>query len=510
MTRRLMWLGVLIVIAGGVYFASTRFSGSARELQLITVAVSRGDVIQTIDATGRLEAVTTVQVGTQVSGTIKALRADFNSRVRQGQVVAELEPSLFETQVEQARATVVRLEADSERARVQAEDARVKLARARELASKQLVPATDAETAEATFRGAEAALKAAQAQIVQAQASLNQANVNLSHTVIRAPIDGVVISRNVDVGQTVAASMQAPTLFQIANDLSRMQVSTNIDEADIGQVAIGQLVTFQVDAFPNERFSGTVSQVRLNPVIESNVVSYVTIIEVSNPDLRLRPGMTATVTIEVARAADTLRVPASALRFSPTPEVFASLGQPTPDMSADAAVTPRGNASGPSPSGGEGQRGMPERLAQMTPEEREAFFAARGRRGGGPEDAFERRGSGPPAAGARPAAESNAGVSRAGVEGGRPARLWVLTDARLLQAVPVRTGITDGANVAVSGSDLHEGAQVATGVVQQGPASAAPAAGSPLIPQPPFGRRGAGGARGTSQGQGGAAGRGGQ
>ncbi|OFW03020.1 MAG: hypothetical protein A3I61_05330 [Acidobacteria bacterium RIFCSPLOWO2_02_FULL_68_18] len=328
MKKLLTTLILLAALAGAGYLLSTRYTGSAQTLQIVTVPVTRGDVVQTIDATGRLEAVRTVQVGTQVSGTIKALHADFNSRVRQGQVVAELEPSLFETQVEQARATVVRLEADAERARVQSQDAQVKLARARDLAARQLVPATDVETAEANARAAEAALKAAQAQVVQAQASLNQARVNLSHTVIRAPIDGVVISRNVDVGQTVAASMQAPTLFQIANDLSRMQVTGNVDEADIGRVRVGQQATFQVDAYPSETFSGGVSQVRLNPVIESNVVSYVTVIDVANTDLRLRPGMTATVVIEVARSADTLRVPAAALRFAPTPEVFASLGQP--------------------------------------------------------------------------------------------------------------------------------------------------------------------------------------
>jgi HlyD family secretion protein len=327
MKKLLTALIVLLALGAGGYVLSTRYSGSAQAPQVVTATVTRGDVVQTIDATGRLEAVTTVQVGTQVSGTIKALQADFNSRVRRGQVVAELEPSLFETQVEQAQATVIRLEAEAERTQVQLEDAQVKLARAKDLVARQLVPATDLETAEANARAAEAAFKAAQAQIVQAQASLNQAKVNLSHTIIRAPIDGVVISRNVDVGQTVAASMQAPTLFQIANDLTRMQVTGSVDEADIGRVRVGQRATFSVDAYPGERFSGAVTQVRLNPVIESNVVSYITVIDVANDDLRLRPGMTATVTIEVAKTVGTLRVPATALRFTPTPDVFASLGQ---------------------------------------------------------------------------------------------------------------------------------------------------------------------------------------
>ena len=200
-------------------------------------------------------------------------------------------------------------------------------------------------------------MKSAEAQLVQGQASLNQNKVNLSHTVIAAPIDGVVISRNVDVGQTVAASMQAPTLFEIANDLTQMQVNANIDEADIGQIQPGQPVRFQVDAYPGQTFTGVVAQVRLNPVIEQNVVSYVTVISVPNPEMRLRPGMTANVTVEVAREDNTLLVPSSAVRFSPTPELFAQLGQPVPEpLTADTsrrsgeetqatATVPPGNAS---------------------------------------------------------------------------------------------------------------------------------------------------------------------
>ncbi|NOT44327.1 MAG: efflux RND transporter periplasmic adaptor subunit, partial [Acidobacteria bacterium] len=335
MKKALTLLLAAVALGAAGYYGYSRLGPETASLQLVTATVTRGDVVQTIDATGRLEAMTTVQVGSQVSGTIKALHADFNSTVRRGQVIAELEPSLFETQVEQARATVVRLQAEVERARIQAQDADLKFARARELAGRQLVPTTDLETADVNAKAAAAALRAAEAQVVQAQASLNQSQVNLSHTIIRAPIDGVVISRSVDVGQTVAASMQAPTLFQIANDMTRMQVSCNIDESDIGQVEAGQPVSFTVDAYPNETFSGTVQQVRLSPVIESNVVSYVTIVEVPNPNLRLKPGMTATVTVEVARAADVLRVPASALRFTPTEALFASLGQSlTPDAGA--------------------------------------------------------------------------------------------------------------------------------------------------------------------------------
>lgn len=298
---------------------------------LTTTRATRGDVVETVEATGTLEAVTTVQVGTQVSGVIKALHVDFNARVRKGQIIAELDPSLFQTQVEQAEATLVRLQAELARADVQVEDGRLKLVRARQLAAQQLIPATDLEAAETNARAADASRQAAEAQVIQARASLNQTRVNLNHTIITAPIDGVVISRNVDVGQTVAASMAAPTLFVIANDLARMQVNARIDEADIGPIRAGQAVTFRVDAYPGQVFTGTVSQVRLSPDVEQNVVSYVTVIDVPNRELRLKPGMTATSTVEVARAANAVRVPTAALRFRPTPELFSSLGQPVPE-----------------------------------------------------------------------------------------------------------------------------------------------------------------------------------
>ncbi|HEX5107108.1 MAG TPA: efflux RND transporter periplasmic adaptor subunit [Vicinamibacterales bacterium] len=303
-----------IAVSGALYYHSAA-AGAAP--QYVTAQVSRGDIVDAVEATGTLQAVTTVQVGTQVSGTIKALYADFNSVVKKGQVVAELEPSLFQTQVDQAQATVVRLQAEVARAQVDVQDTAVKLRRANELWGRQLIARTDLEAAEAAARQAQASEKSALAQVAQAQAALNQANVNLEHTTIRAPIDGVVISRAVDVGQTVAASMQAPTIFVIANDLSRMQVNARIDESDIGRIRPGQKVTFRVDAYPSDRFNGTVSQVRLEPVTEQNVVTYTTIIDVPNKDMKLKPGMTANVTVQVATAKDVLWVPTSALRFQP-------------------------------------------------------------------------------------------------------------------------------------------------------------------------------------------------
>ena len=326
-----LWLSIgaaVAAVAAGIYYRS---DVAAEAPTLNTAEVTEGDVIATVEASGRLEAVTTVEVGTQVSGTIKTLGADFNSQVRKGQVVAELDPSLFETQVAQERATVARLKAEVERVRVQAADARIKLGRARELSEKDLIARSDLDAAKSTADAADASVQSAEAQLVQAQASLNQALVNSSHAIIRAPIDGVVIARNVNVGQTVAASMQAPTLFIIARNLTEMRVNASVDESDIGKIQTQQPVRFRVDAYPNETFTGIVSQVRLQPVVEQNVVSYVTVIDVPNPDLKLKPGMTAAVTIETARAHDVIKVPNAALRFRPTEEVFEALGQQAPE-----------------------------------------------------------------------------------------------------------------------------------------------------------------------------------
>jgi HlyD family secretion protein len=317
MKKRLVLVLVAVTAVTASVAAYYRTTGSAAAPTFMTAPASRGDVVETVEATGTLQAVTTVQVGTQVSGTIQSLHADYNTRVRKGDVIARLDPSLLQAQVDQTQATVVRLEAEVERSRVTLEDAQVKLRRARELFAAQLIPAIDVENADATVRQSEASLKSALAQVTQAQGSVNQARVNLNHSIITAPVDGIVISRSVDVGQTVAASMSAPTLFVLAKDLAEMQVNASIDEADIGRIEPGQTVTFRVDAYPRDVFEGRVSQVRLEPTVAQNVVSYVTVIDVPNPEHKLKPGMTANVTIEVARADNVLRVPNAALRFRP-------------------------------------------------------------------------------------------------------------------------------------------------------------------------------------------------
>ena len=326
--------------------------------EVSTVALARGDVVDTVGATGALEAVTTVQVGSQVSGIIDALYADFNSIVREGDVIARLEPSLFQSQVEQSRANLARAEADVARLTVALEDARTQLRRSEELAAQDLIAASELEAAQVAVRSAQAQLQSAEASVIQSRASLNQSEVNLGHTVITAPIDGIVIARQVDVGQTVAASMSAPELFIIAADLTEMQVIANIDESDVGRIRPGQPVTFTVDAYAAEEFEGTVSQIRLEPVVLQQVVTYATVIDVPNNDLRLKPGMTATVTLEIARREDVLRVPNSALRFRPTPDMFAVLNQPVPEiLQRGGDGRPGGGAGGFGGPGGPGGRG---------------------------------------------------------------------------------------------------------------------------------------------------------
>jgi len=322
---------LVVGVVGGSAYAYYHYKDSGPKFTIATAQVTRGDIVDTVGATGTLQAVTTVQVGSQVSGTISELHVDFNSLVKKGQVLARLDPSLFQTQIEQAKANLVRSQADLERQKVALDDANQKLTRARELSARQLLAKSDLDAAEIAAKSAEAQLKSSEAQITQAQASLNQNEVNLAHTVIEAPIDGLVISRSVDVGQTVASSLQAPTLFVLAADLTKMQVVANLDESDVGRIRPGQVVTFRVDAYPADTFRGTVSQVRLNPIVQQNVVTYATVIDVPNNDLKLKPGMTANVNVEIARSSNVLRVPNSALRFRPTNEMYAAIGQTPPD-----------------------------------------------------------------------------------------------------------------------------------------------------------------------------------
>jgi HlyD family secretion protein len=313
----------------------------------LTAAVERGRVIQTVATTGTLTAVTTVKVGSQVSGIIASLHADFNDRVSKNQVVATLDPTPFEAQVAQTRAQL-------QRTRVAAQDAEAKFKRQQALYAAQLTSLDQLDSAKAT-------LDQALAQVTELEASLERAETNLRYSVIRSPIDGVVVSRDYDVGQTVAASFQAPTLFTIAEDLTRMQLTCDVDEADIGQVKVAQTVRFSVDTFPEREFQGIVSQIRLSPKTASNVVTYPVIVEVDNRELSLLPGMTADVRIQVAQADGVLRVPSSALRFRPE-----MLGLQTAEARQQAQDG--GNAEGRRPGGPAGRangENGPERTARV-------------------------------------------------------------------------------------------------------------------------------------------------
>src|SRR5215510_7557979 len=376
MKRAVTVLAIIGVIGAGVgaYYIKNKNA----DVTVNTSPVTRGDIVDTVGATGTLQAVTTVQVGSQVSGNIQMLGADFNSIVKKSQVIARLDPSLFEAQLQQARANLnqtranlAKAQSDLDRTKVQLTDAQQKYTRAKELGAKGLVPQSEldaakiaVDTAQAGQASQQATVNQAQAAVTQSEASVNQNQVNLDHTIITAPIDGIVTQRSVDVGQTVAASMQAPTLFVIAADLTKMQVNANIDEADVGRIRPGQHVTFRVDAYPTDTFEGTVVQIRLQPVVQQNVTTYGTVIDVPNTQLKLKPGMTANVKVEIAKRPDAVRIANTALRFRPTPELFAALNQPVPPEALNAGGT-RGGRGGQGR--GQGANGGGPNAAPATP-----------------------------------------------------------------------------------------------------------------------------------------------
>jgi HlyD family secretion protein len=381
----------------------------------------------TVTATGTLSAVTTVQVGSQVSGVIARLYADFNSQVKKGQMLAELDPTPMQAQVEQRRA-------DLSRAQIETANAKITYERQRRLEAAGLSAEADLDAARAQYEGAAA-------QVRQAAAALRQVETSLKYTKIISPIDGVVVDRQYDVGQTVAASFQAPTLFQIAQDLTKMQVQADVDQSDIGRIKVGQTARFTVDAYPDEEFRGRIAQIRYNAQVNQNVVTYPVIIEVGNPEQRLRPKMTANVTIDVDKVANVLRVPNAALRFKP----------PTENGEKAAA----GGASG---SGGDAVRN-----------------AARSGQGGGPGGA---------------AAQLPGGGRGGGKRDTKQQTVYILGADKKLKPVQIRTGISDGRHTQVIEGELKPGDEVVVGI-----------ATSKVEGPPPMG--GTGGAGGGGRGQGG-------
>jgi len=315
---------LVLIVAGGTTYLLKRRSGKPK-VQWETAAVDRGRITARVTATGTLSALVTVQVGSQVSGSILKLYADFNSTVKKGQVVARIDPRLFQATLENARANYAQAKATLDKDRVLAKFADRQFKRQGPLAKDKLIAISDLDTAESNAGSALAQVEADQANVKQALAVLHLAEVNLALTDIVSPTDGTVISRNVDVGQTVAASLQAPVLFVIAEDLRKMQVDTSVAEADVGKLRAGMQATFTVDAFPGEPFKGAVRQIRNAATTVQNVVTYDAVIDVDNSDLKLRPGMTANISFVFANKDDVLRVTNAALRFRPSPDLVSAL-----------------------------------------------------------------------------------------------------------------------------------------------------------------------------------------
>lgn len=419
MRRILIAIVVLAATAAGVLFVTREGDASAAAYRF--VSVTRGDLESTVTATGTLNPVRTVQVGTQVSGQIAELYADFNDRVRKGQLIARLDPTLLEEAVRQAQADVDRAAADLAQKQFIAEQTA-------KMHERQAVTDTEHKTAQYNLQMSQASMKAA-------EANLERAKRNLQFASIYSPIDGVVIERNVDVGQTVAASLSAPQLFLIAEDLSRMQILASVDESDIGSIREGQGLRFTVQAYPNRTFRGTVRQVRMQSVSTENVVNYTVVADVENKDGALLPGMTATVTFEVAKATDVLKVPNAALRLRPTEEMLAAVG--------------------------EGEVGPPRTAGDSTT--RTDSTAARA---------------------------GNGGAQQRGGAATRVARLWYLDDQGRPAAITVRTGLSDGQETEVSGPGLYEGMRVIAAITSGSTTSGAIA--SPFQTQPAGGARGRG------------------
>jgi len=404
MKKKALIVVALLLVVGAALFLGFRGTGNGQKFK--TGRVTKGNIRAMVTATGTLNAVTTVLVGTQVSGTIKQIHADFNSRVKKGQLIAEIDPAQFEAQVEQARANLLAAKANVEKAKATLADSQRSRQRNRELFSRQLIARSDLDTAETTYDSNKAQLGANEAQVAQTEAALKAAEINLRYTKILSPVEGTVVSRNVDVGQTVAASFQTPTLFTIAQDLTKMQVDTNVDEADVGRVALGQDVEFSVDAYPDRVFHGAIAQVRIAPITVQNVVTYDVVIHVDNADLNLKPGMTANVSIIVASKSDVLKIPNAALRFRPSDKELGKSGTEQPSK--------EGGRPGGSASGGAGPRkeGAPQ---------------------GGQ-------------SGTRPTGQKSYAV-------------WILEDGKP-KRVPVTIGISDGMFTEVTGGDLKEGQDV--------------------------------------------------
>ena len=351
---------VLVVLLAAAGYGGWSYLRPAKTTYVYrTQPVSRGTITASISATGTVKAVEMVDVGTQVSGTIKEIYVDYNSPVKKGQLLALLDPDVLQSKVDESQASLALAQAGVVRARADLTDATRGNARNKELWDRKLIARSEMETAETSLLSAQANLAEANSRVVQARASLKQAQTNLGYTRIVSPIDGVVVSRVVEVGQTVAASLQTPTLFSIARDLTKMQIEADIDEADIGRIEEGQSAACNFDSWPKDSFDATVVQKRLNPETISNVVTYKVILKIDNPEKKLMPGMTANVSVVTERREDVLRIPSAALRFAPPNDVQASLSGENGSKSSDSKGSSGLIAMPPRRSSGKGQSSDP-------------------------------------------------------------------------------------------------------------------------------------------------------
>ena len=423
---------LVVITATGIVLGLTVFNrNNGNNSKYKKEPVDRGNIEALVVTTGSLNPVTIVDVGSQVSGEIEKINVDFNSQVKEGQIIAQLEQSQFQSRVNQDEANYQSAVASLEKAKVTFDNLQKKYERALSLFEKDLLSYEEKESIETNYYGAKSDIQAAEARLAQAKSQLETSKVNLTYTIIKSPIDGVVINRNINVGQTVAASFQAPVLFQIANDLTKMQVECSVDEADIGKVAEGQQVRFTVDAFPDENFRGVVKQVRYSPEIVQNVVTYTTIVEVDNPEMKLRPGMTATVQIVTGQALNALRVSNAALRFTP------SLSQE--EMSALIAKMKKERSS---QRGGTSQETQPGNKRDST-------------RQGSQRTRSEQR---------------QPGTSGQGMQGMQMrdfARVWIEDEKGNLKMVFIRKGVTDNSYTEIVRGALEEGQLVITGETTQ-------------------------------------------
>jgi HlyD family secretion protein len=445
--RRLLVIALVVAaVALVAVFLLRHGKGNGGE-KYRTELVDRGNITMTVNATGAVSAVKTVQVGSQVSGIISKLYADFNSFVKKGQLLAELDPTPFQQIVEQRNADVAK-------SQIEVANVQITYSRQKRLFDSGLIAQSELDAAKAAYDSARASLDLS-------RASLRQAQTSLGYTKIFSPIDGVVVARQYDIGQTVAASFQAPTLFTIAQDLTKMQVQADVDQSDIGRMKVGEPVHFTVDAYPDQEFRGQISQVRLNATVTQNVITYPVIVEVPNPDGKLRPSMTANVVVEVATVPDVLRIPNSALRFKPDiPVAGAAAG------AGDKGRTPAAGAAGAAGVAGANGAAAPGAASGAGAPAAEQGASGTGGQGGGAPGGGGRRRGGAGGAGGSGGSWTGQGGSGRGAGGARRASqtVYVLTDTNTLKPVTIRTGLSDGRYTQVVSGDLQPGAKIVTGL----------------------------------------------